>query len=187
MIVVLAGYSSVGKDTVASKLANNGYNFVVSTVTRSMRKGESEGNPYYFTDNESFEKLIRDNELIEYRAYLPDVEEENVVWYYGVERSQIHNDKNYVVVLETVGLQEFKEQFGEDVVSIFLEVDEETRKHRYMGRDDFLESEWINRLEDDKKRFPQSIIDSEMDYIVPSYEVNETVNNIMKILEERNQ
>ena len=54
IILALVGFSSAGKDTLAKFMSEKlGYDFVVSHTTRPMRPGESEGNPYYFiNDNE---------------------------------------------------------------------------------------------------------------------------------------
>jgi len=180
-IIVIVGFSNSGKDTVAQKIAKDyGYEFVVSTTTRKMRDYESERNPYIFIDNKVFETMIKNGDFIEYRAYHTEVDGIKETWYYGVENSEIKPNTNYVVVLDIIGLRGFKEHFGDDCTSFFLTVDEETRKQRCLNRGDFDETEWLRRLEDDNNRFPNSVILEELDCVVLSYEVEETVEAIMK-------
>lgn len=182
MILILVGFSSVGKDTVAREIEKLGYNFIVSTTTRPMRDGESQRNPYNFIHNDEFQKLIDSDELIEYRAYNTLVNNQPATWYYGVEKGEVDLNKDYVVVLDIVGLRGFKEYFGNHVVSFFLETDDETRKQRCINRGDFDEYEWNRRLADDKARFTKEIIQDELDYVVDSYHVRETTKDIMNIV-----
>jgi guanylate kinase len=195
-IVILVGMSSAGKDTIARLLEEkNGYNFIISTTTRPMRDGESDKNPYNFVNNETFEKLIKNDELIEYREYHTLVNNVPDIWYYGVEKNEVDPNKRYVVVLDTVGLREFKMEYKEKIISIFLQVDDETRKNRCLTRGDFNEPEWERRLADDKIRFSDEIIKNEIDYVVdasssPEYIFNE-IDSIIEIhktkLNEKNR
>ena len=68
LLFVLSAPSGTGKDTVINALKRRKMDFhVVSSVTtRAPRPGESDGNPYYFVDSETFERMIANNELLEY-------------------------------------------------------------------------------------------------------------------------
>lgn len=183
-IIILIGKSASGKDTLARLIEENlGFNFIVSTTTRPMRPGESNRNPYNFVNNEHFENLIKQNELIEYREYNTLVDNIPEKWYYGVENHEVDNSKKYVVVLDTVGLREFKEHFSDRVISIFLDVDDHTRKLRCVQRGDFNETEWHRRLEDDKIRFSPEIIENEIQYVINSNKSSsEMLNEVIQIL-----
>jgi guanylate kinase len=183
-IVALIGFSASGKDTVARILEKEyGYNFVVNTTTRPIRPGESERNPYNFTTNDKFEKLISDNKLIEYREYNTLVNNIPAKWYYGVESKEVDPNKKYVVVLDIGGLRGFSEHFGDSVISFFLEASDEVRKERCLLRGDFDETEWNRRLEDDKKRFTDDIINNEVHFVVDSErEPNDVVKSILNVL-----
>lgn len=166
-IIVLCGPSACGKDTVARFLEKYcGYNFVISTTTRPIRPGESQGNPYHFVKNNIFENLINNGELIEYRKYETLVDNKPDTWYYGVENAEIKPDNKYICVLDTVGLKEFKNKFGDRVVSFYLNVDADIRKKRCQLRGDFNESEWDRRLADDKIRFSIEIIEELIDFFI---------------------
>lgn len=68
LLFVLSAPSGTGKDTVINALKEQGLEFhVVSSVTtRAPRVGESEGNPYHFVTQATFEQMIARNELLEY-------------------------------------------------------------------------------------------------------------------------
>lgn len=68
LLFVLSAPSGTGKDTVINALKQQGMDFYVvsSVTTRASRPGESEGNPYYFVDQETFDQMVANNELLEY-------------------------------------------------------------------------------------------------------------------------
>lgn len=68
LLFVLSAPSGTGKDTVISALRTRGLDFhvVASVTTRAPRAGESEGNPYHFISKEAFDRMIAQNELLEY-------------------------------------------------------------------------------------------------------------------------
>ncbi|WP_417504046.1 guanylate kinase [Microbacterium sp.] len=67
-LLVLAGPTAVGKGTVAAHIRehNPEIHLSVSATTRPPRPGEVHGVHYYFVDDEEFDRLIADGELLEY-------------------------------------------------------------------------------------------------------------------------
>ncbi|WP_226533167.1 guanylate kinase [Microbacterium paraoxydans] len=67
-LLVLAGPTAVGKGTVAAHIRehNPEIHLSVSATTRPPRPGEIDGVHYYFVDDEEFDRLIADDELLEY-------------------------------------------------------------------------------------------------------------------------
>lgn len=154
-IYVILGKCCAGKDTAARELeSQHSVNFVVSTTTRPMRAGESEGNPYHFITNEEFERKISNDEFIEYREYIRDGSK----WYYGVQKNDIEYDKCYVAVLDIVGLREFRKKFGDSVVATYIDVPEEERRRRCIERGDYDEKEWELRKQSDNAMFTEEVI-----------------------------
>ena len=154
-IIVLLGKCCAGKDYTARDLVKTfGYNFVVSTTTRPMRDGESEGNPYYFTTNSEFEAKIANGGMIEYREYIRN----NDKWYYGVTEGSIEYDKKYVASLDIIGLREFRNRFGDRVHATYIDVPDNIRLERCKKRGDFDENEWELRALDDANKFTPEII-----------------------------
>lgn len=60
LLFVLSAPSGTGKDTVINALKQQGMDFYVvpSVTTRAPRPGESEGNPYHFVSQETFNRLV---------------------------------------------------------------------------------------------------------------------------------
>ena len=53
MLLILAGKSASGKDTLLNELIKNqNFNPLVSTTTRPMREGENEGKEYFFVSKD---------------------------------------------------------------------------------------------------------------------------------------
>ncbi|MGN7947796.1 guanylate kinase [Microbacterium sp. 22215] len=67
-LLVLAGPTAVGKGTVAAHIRehNPEIHLSVSATTRAPRPGEIDGVHYYFVDDAEFDRLIAENELLEY-------------------------------------------------------------------------------------------------------------------------
>ncbi len=67
-LVVLAGPTAVGKGTVAAHIKAHHPEILlsVSATTRAPRPGEREGEHYYFVDDAEFDRLIVDDELLEW-------------------------------------------------------------------------------------------------------------------------
>lgn len=185
-IIVICGFSGAGKDAISNLLKErDNYNFVTSITTRPMREYESEGSPYYFlTMNENFEELIKEDKLIEYRTYNTLFNNEPRTYYYGVEKSEIEDNKKYVVVLDVVGLCEFKKYFKDRVISIYIDVDSDEREKRARLRGSFCEKEWQRRLNDDKRIFSSETFIDNIDFIVDNNTKNieDCYNKIKNIL-----
>ena len=82
-LIVLSGPSGVGKSTVISELFAQRSNiyFSVSYTTRQPRVGEQDGVNYNFVSREEFERMIADDELLEYAEYVDN--------YYGTSMKLI--------------------------------------------------------------------------------------------------
>ena len=68
MLIVVSAPSGTGKGAIIEKLLENDKNIThsVSATTRTPRKGETDGVSYYFMDKPEFEKMISNNELLEW-------------------------------------------------------------------------------------------------------------------------
>ncbi|MFE7750637.1 guanylate kinase [Streptomyces sp. NPDC057428] len=70
-LTVLSGPSGVGKSTVVAHMrkVHPEVWLSVSATTRKPRPGESNGVHYFFVDNEEFDKLIANGELLEWAEF----------------------------------------------------------------------------------------------------------------------
>lgn len=71
LLVVIAGPSGVGKGTVHARLRTllDDSHLSVSATTRPPRPGEREGTDYFFVSPEEFNRLVHDDQLLEWASY----------------------------------------------------------------------------------------------------------------------
>lgn len=67
-VLVLSGPSGAGKSSLIKKIEDQigAYYFSISTTTRPIREGETEGVHYHFVTKEQFEKDIEEENFLEY-------------------------------------------------------------------------------------------------------------------------
>ena len=70
-LTVLSGPSGVGKSTVVKELRRRRPEvwLSVSVTTRPPRPGETDGVEYYFVDDAEFDRLVAENELLEWAEF----------------------------------------------------------------------------------------------------------------------
>ena len=112
-LLVISGFSGVGKGTVAKKLVEKyGYSLSISATTRQPREGEVEGREYFFKTVDDFKNLIDYNGFIEYARYVDN--------YYGTPRSyveeQLNAGKNVILEIEIQGALKIKQRFPDTLL-----------------------------------------------------------------------
>ena len=115
-LIVISGFSGVGKGTVVKKMvAEYGYSLSVSATTRAPREGEVDGREYYFKSVDEFRNLIDYNGFIEWAQYVEN--------YYGTPRKFVEDEmaKGHDVILEieVQGAMNVREQYP-DAILIFI-------------------------------------------------------------------
>ena len=67
IMIILSSPSGAGKTTLVKLLSERkGFTTSISHTTRTPRSNEVNGKDYYFVNKEKFEKMIRNNEFLEY-------------------------------------------------------------------------------------------------------------------------
>ncbi len=186
-IIVMIGKSGSGKDYISKYISNKyKYNFILSLTNRPMRYGEKQGDPYIFATTETMLWNIINNNFVEYRSYYTLYNNNPDVWYYGVLKEDVKDNKKYVVVLDKQGYFDFKKHFKDRVVSIFINTDDEIRRQRAIERGGYDETEFNRRLKDDNKVFDDLSI---YDYIVNNNttkkEFEKQIDKIMEEIDEK--
>ncbi|HCU80348.1 MAG TPA: guanylate kinase [Chloroflexi bacterium] len=74
LIIVVSGPSGVGKDSVVRRMLQRDRNlmFAITTNTRNMREGETQGKDYYFVSKSEFERMITAGEFLEHALVYGD-------------------------------------------------------------------------------------------------------------------
>ena len=70
-LLVISGFSGVGKGTVIKRLMSDhpDYAFSVSATTRAPRPGEVDGKDYFFVDAATFDKWVEEDRFLEYARF----------------------------------------------------------------------------------------------------------------------
>lgn len=179
LLIVLSGPSGVGKGTVRQAIFSKGerdFVYSISATTRKMREGEVDGVDYFFKTREEFEKMIANNELLEYTEYVGN--------YYGTPvdyvQKTLDSGKDIFLEIEVQGAMQVKERMPEGIY-IFLtppDMDE-------------LESRIVNRGTDDspviRQRMEKAIEEIKLmryyDYAVENDTVENAVNKVLAIIQ----
>lgn len=117
VLAVVSGFSGAGKGTIMKALLEkyDNYALSISATTRDPRPGETDGREYFFITEQQFEKMIEQNQLIEYAKY--------VNHYYGTPRdyveSKMREGKDVILEIEIQGAMKVKEQYP-DALLIFV-------------------------------------------------------------------
>lgn len=170
-MIILIGPSASGKTEVAKELMNKyHYKKVITYTTRLPRENETNDVDYHFISLDDFVKKISQDFFFETVNYNGN--------FYGTARADLND--NSVVVLEPRGFRSYKEKGAKNVVSFYLESDEEHRikRMKYRGdRDDKIKE----RIANDRKAFSSDEIQG-IDFILDSNDL--TIIELAKEIDE---
>lgn len=147
LVVVVSGYSGVGKGTVIEMVldAMPAMRFSISCTTRVPRKGEEDGVNYYFLTEEEFDKKVEEDAFIEYTR--------TFTYHYGTLKSEVEKYLNagvdVLLELNVVGAANVKKLYPKDCVTIFVTPPSlEALKARLIGRGSETEETLARRLKE---------------------------------------
>lgn len=133
ILIVVSGFSGAGKGTLMKELLKNypgQYTLSISATTRQPRDGEAHGREYFFITKEEFEKMIAEDQLIEYARYVDN--------YYGTPRAyveqKLEEGKDVILEIEIQGAMKVKETFPETVLLFVTPPTACELKNRLTGR-----------------------------------------------------
>ena len=131
MLIVVSGFSGVGKGTAVKELVKKpGYSLSISATTRQPREGEEHGREYFFKTVEEFEALIAENGFIEHARYVNN--------YYGTPRAfvedQLAQGNNVILEIEVKGALQIKAQYPNAILIFISAASAEELKMRLTGR-----------------------------------------------------
>jgi guanylate kinase len=176
-LIVISGFSGVGKGTVVKRLVSDyGYGLSVSATTRAPREGEVDGREYHFMERSEFENLIDYGGFIEWTQYVEN--------YYGTPKKYVQEEleKGHDVILEieVMGAMNVKQQFP-DALLIFISAPSiEELRNRLVSRGTESSETIMKRL---RKATEEAQDMDKYDYIVVNDDLEEcisTVNSVIK-------
>ena len=184
LMVVISGPSGVGKDSVLRALKKSGLPIyhVVTANTRAPRPDEKEGVDYFFVTREVFEKMIADNELIEYSHVYDD--------YKGVPKAQIRkaieSGDDVILRLDVQGAEKIKKLYPDAVLIFLTPANEEEWLQRLGGRRMSQEKDFATRIATIKDELIKA---RNFDYIVVNAQnqLQKTISTIEAIISAEHQ
>lgn len=177
VLVVLSGPSGVGKDTLLRQLekVRTSLFYSVSATTRPARPGEEDGKSYFFLSDEEFERLIREDKLLEYARYNGH--------YYGTPRSavfeRLRQGKDVILKIEVRGAAQVKKRCPEAVLIFVMPPSLRSLEKRLRGRGTEDEAEIENRLAIAREEMRLA---DDYDYIVINGELKKAAGDVDAII-----
>lgn len=177
LLVILSGPSGCGKDTVIEELikANDRVCVSISSTTREKRDCEIDGVNYNFLQKAEFEKLIENDEVLEYAVYNGN--------YYGTPvkplETMLNDGKIVILKIEVQGAEKVMKKLRDKVVTIFLlppSFEELEKRLRLRGTES--EEQLVSRLNIARDEVSRA---ENYDYIVTNDNLSVAVNDILSI------
>ena len=152
-VVAILGPTAAGKSTVRDVFVENGWKKVASFTTRSPREGTGEEKlgEYKFTDEENFDKMLSNKELMNVNIYKGQQ--------YGVDKEQIQSHVPYqVLITDRTSIDSLRREVKElakNIVFIYVTNPDKQllalRQKERFEQGQISEQEYKERLEELKK------------------------------------
>ena len=178
-IIVVAAPSGAGKSSFVERVSMENPRLVdvITCTTRPMRKGESQGKPYYFISEDDFKKKIEEGFFVEWahvhnRMYGTSHQELEKVWF---------EKKCAIMDVDVQGTETFKAKFPH-AISIFIippSIDELRR--RIIKRDGGVPADIDLRMQNAEREMQ---VASKFDYQIVNDHFETSYAEFKKIIEK---
>ncbi|MBQ6463324.1 MAG: guanylate kinase [Pseudobutyrivibrio sp.] len=179
LVVVLSGFSGAGKGTIMKHLLEahpNDYNLSISATTRGMRAGEKDGREYFFKTREEFDKMIKNNELLEYATFNGNS--------YGTPRAYveqlIERRKDVILEIEIQGALQVKKMYPDALLLFTMPPSAKELENRLVGRGTETEDVIKQRLAISCK---ESQYMNQYDYLIVNDSLEKAVDQVHNIIQ----
>ena len=177
-VIVLAGPTAVGKGTVAQYIREHypQVHISVSATTRKARPGEREGVDYYFVDDTEFDRLIAEDELLEYATV-------HNAHRYGTPaaplRERLAKHQPVLLEIDLQGARQVKERMPEARLVFLAPPSWDELVRRLIGRGTEAAEEQARRLETAKVELASI---NEFDARVVNTTVPEAAHEVLRLM-----
>jgi guanylate kinase len=166
--IIFSAPSGSGKTTLVKDLlhkADLNLSFSVSATTRNKRNGEVDGKDYFFKTKKEFNKLIKNDLLLEYEEVYKDI-------FYGTlkeEVSKLLKIQNVIFDIDVVGGIKLKNFFKDDALSVFVKP----------PSIDILRQRLVSRDSDSLKSIQSRVLKAELEILrEPKFDLTLTNDNL---------
>ncbi len=177
ILIVVSGPSGAGKGTVCKELLREdpSLRLSISATTRKPRIGESEGVNYFFFDKQKFEKMVEEDQFLEWAEVYGN--------YYGTPKafveSQLESGNDVILEIDIQGAMKARQKYSDGVFIFIVPPSMGELEKRIKGRA-------TETSEEIKLRFAKAATEmkyiSKYDYIVVNDEVNKAAHKVLAIL-----
>ncbi|MEQ9558951.1 MAG: guanylate kinase [Rhodospirillales bacterium] len=178
MMLVLSSPSGAGKTSISRRLLaeDTGIVMSVSATTRPPRPGEVDGKDYYFYDQETFTRMVANNEFLEHATVFDNS--------YGTPRKPVwdalDSGQDVLFDVDWQGTRKLRESAREHLVSVFIlppSVDELENRLKGRGQDsDEVVAGRMARAKSEMSHY------AEYDYIVVNDDLDTSIDSVKAIL-----
>ena len=178
ILIVVSGFSGAGKGTIMKALLEryDNYALSISATTRNPRPGEEEGKAYFFKTTEEFEKMIAQDDLIEYAMYVGN--------YYGTPKAyveeQLRAGKDVILEIEIQGALKVKEKFPNTLLLFVTPPSAEELRKRLEGRGTETQEVIDGRM---KRAIEEAEYMDQYDYLVVNDELDVCVEEVHHLIQ----
>ena len=181
ILIVVSGFSGAGKGTIMKALLEryDNYALSISATTRNPRPGEpgeKDGEAYFFRTKEEFEKMIAQDDLIEYAMYVGN--------YYGTPKAYVEEQlcagKDVILEIEIQGALKVKEKFPNTLLLFVTPPSAEELRKRLEGRGTETQEVIDGRM---KRAIEEAEYMDQYDYLVVNDELDVCVEEMHHLIQ----
>ncbi|MBQ3714603.1 MAG: guanylate kinase [Fibrobacter sp.] len=182
-LFVMSAASGAGKTTLKDKVIGEFPDIVysISATTRKPREGEVDGVHYFFKTKEEFEKLIKEDGLIEWNEVHGN--------YYGTPKffveDMLRQGKRVIFDLDVFGKVNFDKVYPDATGILILPPSEEELERRLRGRGTDSEDVIRLRLENAKKEMEFAKTKGKYEYTIINDDLERAADELRAILRNR--
>ena len=179
-LYVISAPSGAGKGTVISRMLENQseLHLSVSVTTRAPRKGEIDGETYFFVTNEKFQHMIEAGEFLEYAEFVSE--------YYGTPKKPIYEalgrGMTVLLEIEVLGARQIMAKDPEAVTIFIIPPSMDELERRLRGRGTDSEANLIKRLERARFELEEQ---GDYDYVVVNDNADRAAAEILAIIDSK--
>ncbi len=176
-LFVISGSSGVGKGTLLKLFLsrNPEFKLSVSCTTRTPRDGEVHGINYFYLSQDEFQKLIDNNEFLEWAEFSGNR--------YGTQKAYVEKKlsegKNLILELDTIGALNVKKIMPEAKLIFILPPSFDELEARLRGRHTETEDAIQKRLNSTKAEIERS---TQYDYRIVNDDLDKAVEELENIM-----
>lgn len=179
LLIVVSGFSGAGKGTLMNALLAeypDEYALSISATTRQPRPGEKEGVSYFYKTTEHFEKMIAQDELIEYARYVDN--------YYGTPKTYVEErlkeGKDVILEIEIQGALKVKEKYPDTLLLFVTPPTASELRHRLVSRGTESPKVIESRL---KRAVEEAEYMDQYDYLIVNDKLEECVGELHQVIQ----